>query len=42
MKDEARMPGEPGAHLGVLEGRVIIKNEVDRLADRDVGLDRVK
>jgi hypothetical protein len=42
MKDEARTPGEPGAHLGVLVGRVIIKNDVDHLAVRDVGLDRIE
>ena len=39
MEDEPRMPAEPGAHLGVLVGRVIVEDDVDDLAGRDFGFD---
>ena len=42
MKDKPRMPGKPGVHLGVIVGRVIIKNNMDYRSDRDVGLDRIE
>jgi hypothetical protein len=41
MEDKARMPVEPGANLGVLVCPVIIE-DVDNLAGRDVGFDRIE
>ena len=35
----ARVPGEPGADLGVLVGGVVVEDDVDELAGRDVALD---
>jgi hypothetical protein len=34
MKNKPRMPGEPGTHLGVLAGGVIVEDDVDYLAGR--------
>ncbi len=38
----AGMAGEPGAHLLVLVGGVVVQDGVDHLADRDSGFDRVQ
>ena len=32
MEDEARMAGEPGEHLGLLVGGVVVEDDVDDLA----------
>ena len=42
MEDEPRMPGEPGAHLGVLLGGVIVEDDVDDLAGRDFGFNGIE
>ena len=42
MEDEALMPVEPGANLGMLVGGVVVEDDVDHLAGRHLGLDRVK
>ena len=39
---EALMPGQPGAHLGVLMGGVIVEDYVDQLSSRDLRLDGVE
>ena len=42
-KHEAGMPFEPGPHLGVLVAAVIVEDDVDELAGRDLScLDRVE
>src|SRR5271155_1326420 len=42
MEHEAGMPFEPGPHLGVLVAAVIVEDDVDELAGRDLCLDRVE
>ena len=42
VEDEPRMPAEPGAHLGVLVGRIIVEDNVDDLAGRDVDFDGIE
>ena len=42
MEDKARMPVEPGANFGVLVCRVVVEDDVDDLAGRDVGFDRIE
>jgi hypothetical protein len=42
VKDKARMPVEPGAHLGVLVGAVVVEDDVDDPADRDGGFDAIE
>ena len=42
VEDEARMPVEPSADLGMLAGGVIVEDDVDHLAGRYVGFDRVE
>ena len=36
------MPGEPGFHLGMLVGGVVVENHVDRLVGRHLALDGVE
>src|SRR4051794_25188445 len=36
------MPVEPGADLGMLVGGVVVEDDVDHLAGRHLGLDRVQ
>ena len=38
----ARVPGEPGADLGVLVGGVVVEDGVDQLAGRHRGLDPIE
>jgi hypothetical protein len=40
--DEALVPVEPGADLGMLVGGVVVEDDVDHLAGRHLGLDRVQ
>ena len=42
MEDEALVPVEPGADLGMLVGGVVVEDDVDHLAGRHLGLDRVQ
>ena len=42
MEDEARVAVEPGADLGMLVGGVVVEDDVDDLAGRRLGLDRVQ
>ena len=42
MEDEALVPVEPGADLGMLVGGVVVEDDVDHLAGRHIGLDRVQ
>ena len=42
MKRPARVPGEPGTHLGVLGGGIIVEDGVDQLAGRHGGLDPIE
>jgi hypothetical protein len=42
MEDKARMPVEPGTHPGVLVGGVIVEDDLDDLAEGDVGFDRIE
>jgi len=42
MERPARVPGEPGAHLGVLVGGIVIEDRVNELAGRHGGLDAVE
>lgn len=38
----ARMPGQPGAHLGMFVGAVVVEDDVDGLALGDVAFDPVE
>src|SRR5207249_2514013 len=38
VESEARMAGEPAAHLGVLVGGIIVENHVNRFVDRHLAL----
>ena len=40
VEDEAGVAVEPGAHLGMLVGGVVVEDDMDDLAGRDLGLDR--
>ena len=42
VEGEARVPVEPGAHLGVLVGGVVVEDDVDGLARRNLGVDGVE
>ena len=42
VEHEARMAAEPGAHLGVLMGGVVVENNMHDLAGRDLALDGVQ
>ena len=42
VEGEARMAVEPGTHLGVLVGGVIVEDDVDGLAGRHLGVDGVE
>ena len=42
MKRPARVPGEPGTHLGVLVGGIIVEDGVDQLAGRHGGLNPIE
>jgi len=42
MEDEAGMATEPGVHLGMLVGGVVVEDDVDNLAGGDLGLDEVE
>ena len=42
VEGEARMAVEPGAHLGVLVGGVVVEDDVDGLAGRHLALDGVE
>ena len=42
MEDKAGVPVEPGADPGVLVGGVVVEDDVDDLAGRDVGVDRIE
>jgi hypothetical protein len=42
VEGEARVTIEPGAHLGVLVGGVVVEDEMDELAGRDLRLDGVE
>ena len=42
MEGEARMAGEPGPHLGMLVGGVVVDDDVDDLSGRDLGFDGVE
>jgi hypothetical protein len=42
MEDEARMPVEPAANLWVLVGSIVVENDMDDLAGRDVRLNCVE
>src|SRR5215203_5717449 len=42
VEGEARMAGEPGDHLGMLVGGIVVEDDVDELAGRDVRLDDVQ
>jgi hypothetical protein len=42
VEDEALVPVEPGADLGMLVGGVVVEDDVDHLAGRHLGLDRVQ
>ena len=42
VEGETRMPAQPLHDLGVLVGGVVVEDEVDRLALRDCGFDRVE
>ena len=41
VEDEALVPVEPGADLGMLVGGVVVEDDVDHLAGRHLGLDCV-
>ena len=42
VKDEAGVTGEPGEHLGVLVGGVVVEDGVDHLSGRDLRLDGIE
>ena len=42
MEGEAPVAAEPGAHLGMLVGGVVVEDHMDALADWDLGLDGVE
>ena len=42
MEGKARMPIEPGAHLRVLVGAIIVEDDMDDLAGRNLRLDGVE
>ena len=42
VEDEARMPRQPSPHLGVLVGGVVVEDDMDDFADRDLRLDGVE
>src|SRR5271165_257620 len=42
VEDEALVPAEPGAHLGMLVRGVIVEDDVNDLSDRDFGLDGIE
>ena len=42
MEGEAPVAAEPGAHLGMLVGGVVVEDRMDALADWDLGLDGVE
>jgi hypothetical protein len=42
MEDKAGVPVELGANLGVLVPGVVVEDDVDDLAGRDVGFDRIE
>ena len=42
MEGEARVSGEPFAHLGVLMGSVVVQDHMDELADLHITLDRIE
>ena len=42
VEDEARVPVEPGADLGMLVGGVVVEDDVDDLSGRNLGLDGVQ
>ena len=42
VEGEAAMPPEPGFHLGVVVGGVVVEDHVNRLAFRDLGLDGIE
>ena len=42
MECEARMPAEPGPHLGVFVDGVIVEDHMHRLVGRHAGIDRVQ
>ena len=42
MEDEALMPVEPGADLGMLVGGVVVEDDVDHFTGRHLGLDRAE
>ena len=42
MEDKAGVPVEPGADPGVLVRGVVVEDDVDDLAGRDVGFDRIE
>ena len=42
VEGEALVAAEPGAHLGMLVGGVVVEDHMDALAGRDIGLDGVE
>ena len=42
VEDEARMPRQPSPHLGVLVGGVVVEDDMDDFAGRDLRLDGVE
>ena len=42
VEGEAPVAAEPGAHLGMLVGGVVVEDHMDALADLDLGLDGVE
>jgi hypothetical protein len=42
MEHEAGMPTEPGPQFGVLVAAVIVEDDMDELAGRDLGLERIE
>ena len=42
MEGEALMAVEPGAHLGMLVGGVVVEDDVDGLTGRQFGVDSVE
>jgi hypothetical protein len=42
MEGPARMPGEPGAHFGMLVDGIIVEDRVDQLSRRHGGFDPVQ